>query len=292
MKHHIFILNPNAGFKRTESLKQLIAEKFGSAAVIRLTERAGHATEIAKEYAQSVIYAVGGDGTANEVMSGTVETDNTLCVIPEGSGNDFVKSLYAKIPQRQHKAKGVLNKVKDFYTRHIDCGRANDKYFMNIASVGFDAEVVRNSFKFKENPLLRKFSYILSLLYTIFHYDGVYLEGEIDGVPFAQKSLLFCLANGKYYGGGIKIAPEAVIDDGKLDAYLIESVSSLRFLSILPLLALGKHTGLKEVKHLRADKVTVRGRNLTLNLDGELSPSDEITFEVMPGGLKVLSPAL
>ncbi len=291
MKNHVFILNPNAGFKHTESLKQLILEKFGSSAIIRLTEKAGHATEIAKEYAHSVIYAVGGDGTANEVMSGTVETDNTLCVVPEGSGNDFVRSLYNNLPKSHHKAKGILNKVKEFCTRNVDCGRANDKYFMNIASVGFDAEVVRNSFRFKEKPLLRKISYILSLFYTIFHYDGVYLEGEIDGVPFAQKSLLFCLANGKYYGGGIKIAPEAVMDDGKLDAYLIESVSSLKFLSILPLLAIGKHTGLKQVKHIRADKVTVRGNGLTLNLDGELSPSDEITFEVMPGGLKILAPA-
>ena len=291
MNKHVFILNPQAGFKKTAQMKELILNTFGKLAEIRLTERAGHATEIAKEYENSVIYAVGGDGTANEVLCGTVGSTNTLCVIPQGSGNDFVRSLYAKIKQK-HNPKAILNRVKDFCKRQIDCGRANDSFFMNIASVGFDAEVVRNSEKFKDKPGLRKISYILSMLYTIFSFHGVDLEGEIDGVPFRQKSLLFCIANGKYYGGGIKIAPEAVIDDGKLDAYLIESVPAWLFLSILPLLAMGKHTKLKFVKHVRAEKIVIRGKDLTLNLDGELSPAPEARFEVLPGGLSVLSPTV
>ncbi|MBQ5743014.1 MAG: YegS/Rv2252/BmrU family lipid kinase, partial [Clostridia bacterium] len=223
MNKHVFILNPQAGFKETAQMKELIQKTFGKLAEIRLTERAGHATEIAKEYVNSIIYAVGGDGTANEVMCGTVGSSNTLCVIPQGSGNDFVRSLYTKITKK-HDPKTILKCVKDFCKRNIDCGKANESFFMNIASVGFDAEVVRNSEKFKDKPGLRKISYILSMLYTIFSFHGVDLEGEIDGIPFKQKSLLFCIANGKYYGGGIKIAPEAVIDDGKLDAYLIESV--------------------------------------------------------------------
>ena len=291
MKKHVFILNPQAGFKKTEQMKTLIQNSFGKLAEIRLTERAGHATEIAREYVGSVLYAVGGDGTANEVLCGTVGSDNTLCVIPQGSGNDFVRTLYAKV-KGKHDPKKILNKLKDFCQRKIDCGRANQSFFMNIASVGFDAEVVRNSERYKNNPLLRRFSYILSMFYTIFHYHGTDLEGEIDGVPFRQKSLLFCIANGKYYGGGIKIAPEAVIDDGKLDAYLIESVPAWVFLSVMPLLAVGKHTGLRFVKHVRAEKIVIRGKDLTLNLDGELSPAQEAIFEVLPGGLKILSPTV
>ena len=291
MNKHVFILNPQAGFKKTAQMKELIQKTFGKLAEIRLTERAGHATEIAKEYVNSIIYAVGGDGTANEVMCGTVGSSNTLCVIPQGSGNDFVRSLYTKITKK-HDPKTILKCVKDFCKRNIDCGKANESFFMNIASVGFDAEVVRNSEKFKDKPGLRKISYILSMLYTIFSFHGVDLEGEIDGVPFKQKSLLFCIANGKYYGGGIKIAPEAVIDDGKLDAYLIESVPAWLFLSILPLLAMGKHTKLKFVKHVRAEKIVIRGKDLTLNLDGELSPAPEARFEVLPRGLSVLSPTV
>ncbi|MBQ1272624.1 MAG: diacylglycerol kinase family lipid kinase [Clostridia bacterium] len=291
MNKHVFILNPQAGFKKTAQMKELIQKTFGKLAEIRLTERAGHATEIAKEYVNSIIYAVGGDGTANEVMCGTVGSSNTLCVIPQGSGNDFVRSLYTKITKK-HDPKTILKCVKDFCKRNIDCGKANESFFMNIASVGFDAEVVRNSEKFKDKPGLRKISYILSMLYTIFSFHGVDLEGEIDGIPFKQKSLLFCIANGKYYGGGIKIAPEAVIDDGKLDAYLIESVPAWLFLSILPLLAMGKHTKLKFVKHVRAEKIVIRGKDLTLNLDGELSPAPEARFEVLPRGLSVLSPTV
>lgn len=289
MNKQVFILNPQAGFKKTEEMKTLIRKIFGTLAEIRLTERAGHATEIAREYTGSTIYAVGGDGTANEVMCGTVGSTNTLCVIPQGSGNDFIRTLYAKVTGK-HNPKKILTKIKDFYRRNIDCGKANESFFMNIASVGFDAEVVRNSERYKNKPGLRKISYILSMFYTIFHYHGTDLEGEIDGVPFRQKSLLFCIANGKYYGGGIKIAPEAVIDDGKLDAYLIESVPAWLFLSVMPLLAVGKHTGLKFVKHVRAEKIVIRGKDLTLNLDGELSPTDEAKFEILQGGLTVLSP--
>ncbi len=291
MKKHVFILNPQAGFKKTEQMKSLIRKTFGKLAEIRLTERAGHATEIAREYSDATIYAVGGDGTANEVMCGTVGSSNTLCVIPQGSGNDFVRTLYAKI-SGEHSPQKILNQIKDFCQRKIDCGKANDRFFMNIASVGFDAEVVRNSERYKNNPCLRRISYILSMFYTIFHYHGTDLEGEIDGIPFRQKSLLFCIANGKYYGGGIKIAPEAILDDGKLDAYLIESVPAWVFLSVMPLLAVGKHTGLKFVKHVRAEKIVIRGKNLTLNLDGELSPTDEANFEVLKGGLTVLSPSV
>lgn len=291
MKKHVFILNPQAGFKKTEQMKSLIHKTFGKLAEIRLTERAGHATEIAREYSDSTIYAVGGDGTANEVLCGTVGSSNTLCVVPQGSGNDFVRTLYAKIGGRNNPEK-ILNKIKDFCQRKIDCGKANDRFFMNIASVGFDAEVVRNSERYKNKPWLRKISYILSMFYTIFHYHGTDLEGEIDGVPFRQKSLLFCIANGKYYGGGIKIAPEAILDDGKLDAYLIESVPAWVFLSVMPLLAVGKHTGLKFVKHVRAEKIVIRGKGLTLNLDGELSPTDEARFEVLKDGLTVLSPSV
>ncbi len=290
MNKHVFILNPQAGFKKTERMEALIRSTFGKLAEIRRTERAGHATAIAREYTGSTIYAVGGDGTANEVLCGTVGSGNALCVIPQGSGNDFVRTLYEKI-RGKHDPKVILSKIKDFSRRNIDCGRANDSFFMNIASVGFDAEVVRNSERYKNNPLLRRISYILSMFYTIFHYHGTDLEGEIDGVPFRQKSLLFCIANGKYYGGGIKIAPEASIDDGKLDAYLIESVSPWIFLSVLPLLAIGKHTGLKFIKHLRAEKIVIRGKNLTLNLDGELSCAEEANFEILKDGLTVLSPA-
>lgn len=290
MKKHVFILNPQAGFKRTEQLKTMILEKFGKLAEIRLTERAGHATQIAREYTGSTIYAVGGDGTANEVMCGTVGSDNTLCILPAGSGNDFVRSLYPKIAKSKRTAKEILQRLDSFLPRKIDCAKANESFFMNIASVGFDAEVVRNSERFENLPGLRKVSYILSMFYTIFHYHGTELECEIDGKYYKQKSLLCCIANGTYYGGGIKIAPEAKLDDGKLDAYLIESVSPWRFLSIMPHLALGKHTALRFVKHFRADKITLRGKDLTLNLDGELTPVQEAHFEVIPKGLTVLAP--
>ena len=290
MNRHIFILNPQAGFRKLEEWKTLITEKFGDRAEIRLTERAGHATEIAREYQGDTIYAVGGDGTINEVMCGLVGSDNTLCILPAGSGNDFVRTLYGALPKKKRTVKGILDCLDTLKPKTVDCSKADGSFFINIASVGFDAEVVRNSERYENIPGLRKISYILSIFYTIFHYEGVELECEIDGKPFRQKSLLLCVANGKYYGGGIKIAPEAEFDDGKLDTYLIESVGPWRFLSILPRILNGSHTKVRFVKHFKADKVTLRGKGLTLNLDGELSPTEETVFEIIPKGITVLAP--
>ena len=290
MQQHVFILNPKAGFQKLEEWKTLIAEKFGDKAVIRLTEYAGHATEIAKEYHDSVIYAVGGDGTVNEVMSGLVNTDNALCVLPAGSGNDFVRTLYKDIKKKHRTVKGILDRIDTLKPKKIDCGKVGDRYFINIASVGFDAEVVRNSERYENKPGLRKISYILAIFYTIFRFHGVDLECEINGEKFSQKSLLLCIANSNYYGGGVKVAPEAVMDDGKLDAYLIESVGPLRFLSVMPRLMAGTHTKLRFVKHLTTEKITFRGEGLTLNLDGELSPASEVTLEIIPDGITVLAP--
>ena len=290
MNRHVFILNPKAGFQKLEEWKALITEKFGDKAEIRLTERAGHATEIAKECSGDTVYAVGGDGTINEVMCGLAGSDNTLCVLPAGSGNDFVRTLYCDIPKKHRTVKGILQRLDTLKPKKIDCSAADNSFFINIASVGFDAEVVRNSERFENIPGLRKLSYILAIFYTIFHYKGVDLECEIDGKAFCQKSLLLCVANGKYYGGGVKVAPEAEFDDGKLDAYLIESVSSWQFLWAMPKLVAGTHTKLRFVQHFKADKITLRGKDLTLNLDGELSPTEETTFTVMPNGITVLAP--
>lgn len=286
----VFILNPKAGFQKTEEQKQFIGRIFGKEAEIRFTEYAGHATQIAKEYDGAVIYAVGGDGTANEVMCGTVGTNNPLCVVPAGSGNDFVRSLYTSIPQKKRTAEFIMERSKQMVPRAIDGAKVNDTYFMNIASFGFDAEVVRNSERYENIPGLRKLSYILSMFYTIFHYHGTELEVEADGKVFRQKALLCCVANGRYYGGGIQIAPEAVLDDGLLETYLVDAVSPWRFLSIVPKLARGKHTSTKYVHRISAKHIVIRGKDLTLNVDGELSPADEAEFQVLPGRLLVLAP--
>ena len=286
----VFILNPQAGFKKTEQLTQWIRQAFGDEAAIRLTEYPGHGTEIAREYENAVIYAVGGDGTANEVMCGTVGTDNPLCVVPAGSGNDFVRTVYAALPGKKRTPEYIIPASKEMEERRIDGAKVNDTYFMNIASVGFDAEVVRNAARYENKPGLRKISYILSMFYTIFHFHGVDLEVEADGEKYRQKALLCCVANCRYYGGGICIAPEADPADGLLETYLIESVSPLRFLSMMPKLARGKHTKVKFVKRISARHIIIRGEGLTLNVDGELSPVEQAEIRVLPGRLKILAP--
>lgn len=287
---NVFILNPNAGLKQTEKLSREIRTRFGPEAEILFTSAAGDATKLAKFRPDSTIFAVGGDGTVNEIANALAGTESTLCIIPAGSGNDFARTVYRGFPSRKRTPNGVFRAFDTLIPKRFDCGKVNGEIFDNIFSVGYDAEVVRNAQRYRKFPVLRRFSYILSVFYTIFHYHGTDLEAEIDGVIYRKKALLFCVANGEYYGGGIRIAPEAVPDDGLLDAYLIESVSPWRFLSVLPLLAIGKHTKTRYVQHFSAKSVTVRGKNLTLNIDGELTPGDEANIEVLPASLRILAP--
>lgn len=290
MKQHVFILNPQAGFRREKQLKEMILRQFGPDAEIRLTRGPGDAARIAGEYRNAILYAVGGDGTANEVMCGTVGTENTLCVVPAGSGNDFVRTLYRGLPVKEQTAERILREVPGMEEQKIDCGKINGTYFMNIASVGFDAQVVKNSERFENIPGLRKISYILSIFYTIFHYRGADLEVETDGRRFRQKALLCCIANGRYYGGGVRIAPEANLSDGVFQTYLVDSMHPLRFLTLLPKLLRGTHTKIPCVKRIPARKITIRGQDLLLNIDGELSRTDCVQIELLPSALKILVP--
>lgn len=283
---HLFVVNPAAGDENKSILERGIRELGFSDSEIRYTEKKAHAIDLAAQ-TDGTVYAVGGDGTIREVAEGVVRAGNLMCVLPAGSGNDFVRSLYPKTCSFPK----VLSAIPKMRESLIDYGETSHGVFVNIASVGFDAEVVRNSKRFQKIPFLRHISYILSIFYTIMSYRGMSMHVEIDGEVLDRDLLLLAVANGQYYGGGIRIAPDAELDDGLFDVYWIEKVSRLRFLTLLPHILDGSHVRLKQVRHFRARKIVFRSQTeFMLNLDGELLPTDHAEINVKPSALRILRP--
>jgi YegS/Rv2252/BmrU family lipid kinase len=233
---HLFIINPVAGKGKTVRLIPDITKYCSSrdySYEIVTTGYPGHATEIAKQKSDEEpcrIYSVGGDGTLNEVLNGMAGSGSSLAVIPGGSGNDFIKSIIGnRIPDN------ILTATIEGTEKLIDFARVNDKYFINISSVGFDAEVAYQTGHFKKLPLISgKLAYILGILSTIAICKNHHMELILDNEVVSGRSLLIAAGIGKYYGGGVFALPDAEIDDGLFDICHVEAFSRFNNTGLFP----------------------------------------------------------
>lgn len=294
--HHVFIINPIAGKGRAVQMIGAIKSRFKDfiqSYEISITEAPEHATEIAKKAASGGeavrIYSVGGDGTLNEIINGIAGFPNVeLGIIPCGSGNDVARYLYPVIDPLK-----LIRVLPVSTSRTVDLGRLNKKYFLNIASIGFDAEVVLNRRYFKRFPLVSgSMSYILAVLTTLIKCKKYNLKITLDNKkPIEKEFLLTIFANGSYYGGGMLAAPSAKMDDGIFDFYLVESLTRRRILRFFPLFMKGKHENMEEVELARGTKAIVESNNpFPVNIDGEISLETLISIDLLPKHIKVLIP--
>lgn len=294
--HHVFIINPIAGKGRAVQMIGAIKSRFKDfiqSYEISITEAPEHATEIANKAASGGeavrIYSVGGDGTLNEIVNGIAGFPNVeLGIIPCGSGNDVARYLYPVIDPLK-----LIRVLPASTSRTIDLGRLNKKYFLNIASIGFDAEVVLNRRYFKRFPLVSgSMSYILAVLTTLIKCKKYNLKITLDNKkPIEKEFLLTIFANGSYYGGGMLAAPSAKMDDGIFDFYLVESLTRRRILRFFPLFMKGKHENMEEVELARGTKAIVESNNpFPVNIDGEISLETLISIDLLPKHIKVLIP--
>ncbi|HHW48289.1 MAG TPA: diacylglycerol kinase family lipid kinase [Clostridiaceae bacterium] len=292
---HLFIINPVAGkgkaLKFIKEIKNLFVNS-GKKYLIKITEKPGHATEIAREYTRKGclrVYSVGGDGTLNEVVNGMVGSNSSLAIIPAGSGNDFIKSIVNSNMEPKDILVRAINGSK---VRLADLAKVNERYFINISSIGFDAEVVYNTNKIKKLPCIPgKLAYILGVLITLFKYNNYYLKVTIDGQYIETKSLLTAVANGRYYGGGMLPTPNAEIDDGQFDICLISEVNRFKIFRFLPRFIKGLHGNLKEVSFYRGKKITIEcDKDLAINIDGEVNKVRKASFEIIPKAISIVVP--
>lgn len=294
---YIFIINPTAGKGKVQSLfAEKVNEYFkenGGDYEIYYTSVAGDALKHSKKLAESGenlrIYACGGEGTAFEVLNGIYGYDNvSLGVVPCGSANDYVsyfshKEIFLDVPA-----------LVDGEEIEVDIIKSGDKYALNSCSMGMDAMVASHMSKFKKWPLVSgKMAYVLALLYTFFSKMGVNLKITIDDGKniIEQKSLFAVIANAPYYGGGFYPTPKAEPFDGKLDYSVISVVSRLKILSLMGAYRKGTHVGLNICKIGTCQKVEIiADRESPINMDGEITYSDKVSFEIIKKGVKLILP--
>ncbi|MBQ4435483.1 MAG: diacylglycerol kinase family lipid kinase [Clostridia bacterium] len=290
MNLHI-ICNPTSGnyTGRTTLQKVLeLLEIVGIHPVVHETKRQFQAIEFAKqavlEKADTVI-AIGGDGTLHEVALGLVNTGTALGIIPAGTGNDFVKTILS--PTDIQKA---LDLILNTAPKSVDTVWINDLLFINECGCGFDVMVLDFAEKAKKH-VKGILPYLYGVLKTIFHFKDIALTYSINDGPLQNKNILVLAAgNGRFIGGGIPIAPNAIVDDGLLDVLIVNGMSKLRMLSVLPGLLKGKIQTFPETSHQYAKKLHIEGTGLRINIDGEIVSMDSADIQVNPASLLVYRP--
>lgn len=275
---NIFIVNPISGkgktLKAVDRIKK-VCEEENLDYEIYFTEYPKDATKIARKYrfTKNIIYSVGGDGTLNEVLNGIVGTKNLLGVIPAGSGNDFYKTL---------------SKIDEEYPV-IDIGKVNDRYFINIISIGIDAEVANNVSLMKKRKVPINQIYNASLIYTFFKYKYKDIELSIDEKEQKKgKCTILTICNGQVYGGGYKIAPSAKLTDGYFDVYYVEKVNKPQLPSLINMLKQGIHEKHNKVHKSQATKIKFKcDKELVCNIDGEIMTAKKFNVKIIPNAITI-----
>ncbi|UCH94676.1 MAG: diacylglycerol kinase family lipid kinase [Candidatus Aminicenantes bacterium] len=305
-KVHV-IVNPLSARGKTgqrwNTIKEIIKHYFNEYKYI-FTERPKQATEIARDLLKDgfdLIIGVGGDGTLNEITNGYFQQDSqqavneeaALGIIPSGTGSDFVRHL--KIPRD---FKGSVEAIKNSGVKAIDVGKItfnfdsseaerSSAYFINVADFGLGAEVSRN---IAAVPSRKRgaFSYYLGLLSTIRTYKSKKVRVVIDDTEeISSRFLIGAVANGRIFGGGMIIAPEAEPDDGYFDLVLVENMGRFEVIKNSRLLYTGtldKHPKVT-IKRVRDIKVypAAEDEDNTVNIeyDGEIGKSIPAEFRII-----------
>jgi YegS/Rv2252/BmrU family lipid kinase len=251
----------------------------------------------AAEGGASLLVAVGGDGTINEVVNGVVSVPGTeLAILPRGTGGDFVRTL--GIPSKLEDAAQVALSGR---VQTIDAGRAvyrswrgeeETAYFANIASAGMSGAVAQRTNEASRAPLGGKAAYLWSTVAVFVRWRNAEITVTVDGERRSGPMFDVIVANCRYLAGGMKMVPDAEPDDGLLDVLLIGDVSKLDLVTTMPKIYRGTHLPHPKAELLRGAVVTVEtAEPLPVELDGEQPGTTPVRFEVVPGALRLRVPA-
>ena len=293
---HLFIVNPAAGkYDRTEELSKIVGKECGSRGLtyrIAVSQGPGDCARIAREAAQTGeeyrIYACGGDGTLNEVVSGVIGYENVaISCFCGGSGNDFVKIFDDPAAFRE------LPKLLDAEESTLDLIKCNDDYSLNITSVGLDARIGTQMAAYKRLPLVSgPMAYILSTVVNLFKRISERYIVEIDGETIDAEQTFVCACNGRFYGGGFNPVPEALPDDGMMDVLMVKKVNIFQVPGIIGKYKNGRYKELhKLVRHYKTKELTIKCFGPTpINLDGELRTAEEMHIRMADEKLRFFYP--
>ena len=249
------------------------------------TQYAGHATELARSYAEAgydAVVAVGGDGTINEVARGLRDTSTAMGILPMGSGNGLARHL--AIPMDIYQAVELLNHCE---TKRLDYGLANDQLFMSTCGAGFDAMVANSFAGSKQRGVISYLKIILRLVFT-YRPQSYHLTG--DQVDVSAKAFLITFANANQWGNAAQIAPKADLQDGLMDIMMMSPYALWGWLPLSVRLFRGNIDESPLMRTFRASRIVLHNdTTLPFHIDGDpIMMEGDVTIRIIKGGLCVL----
>ena len=312
MKLHI-IVNPAAGHGRSLALLPRLTDRFAEAGAeyeILQTTAPMDARVMARDACirgSGGIIGIGGDGTLQEVVAGMREAfpgeshiPTPLGILPCGSGNDF--ALTFTNGKKNESFDSCADNIINGKMNLLDLIRVNgnlkcqasgqvitESMCLNIANIGLDARIVQNAAALKKR--FGKHAYLAAAYKSIARHKNVPLRVETDGGVIEGDFTLIAVCNGQYYGGGLRISPEARLDDGLITVCLIDGIGRLKTMVLFPSILFEKHTRLKFVRYKTCKRLTVNVRDgEVLCVDGNLYDcSGSVSFALMPAAIKLFT---
>lgn len=274
MRKILFIINPVAGNGQGKVLIRNIntyMDNENLQYLIKISNKLGNITELAKwgsreNYTDIVV--VGGDGSLVEAMNGIdLEKEIRLGVIPAGTGNDFARML--NVDKDYIEALKIIIRGE---TKSVDIGIANSTKFINVCCCGIDGEIIMDTDRIK-NKITGSTAYLLSTIKNLATYRAKKVIVNIDGMVLTREVILIAIGNGQYVGGGMKVTPGAVIDDGQFEICIINKLNKIKLLALFPSIFKGTHVEIKPVVEIYKGKKieiqTIEDR-LMVNADGNI----------------------
>lgn len=290
-------INPQAGFGKRRQVGKSVVERLRSAGhevdvVCRANKVELEASvTLAMQSGPDALVVVGGDGMVNLGANLVAGTGVPLGIVPTGTGNDMARGL--GIPHADTDAAiSLLLELLQGPARVIDAVRVTDASgstttFACVLSAGFDAIVNERANQMRW-PRGRS-RYNVALLRELARLRPIDYRLVLDGVGLDTRGLLVAVANNSSFGGGMRVAPHAQLDDGLLDVLVVRPLSRMAFLRIFPRVFAGTHVGHPQVTIHRARRVSVEADGVVAYADGERLGALPVEIEVLPGALRVLA---
>jgi diacylglycerol kinase (ATP) len=294
----VFLVNPassNGSTGRKWPVLARRAAELGLRGDALMSERPGHLSELTAEAVRAgatQLVVVGGDGTVYEVVNGLLAAgggDVELAVLSRGTGTDFARSL--GLPRKFDEDIRVALHGR---VRTIDAGRATfhhgEAWFANFAGAGISGAIARDA-NASSKALGGKASFMVSTVKIFARWKSAGVEAVVGGEARQGQMFEIVAMNGPYAAGGMKIAPEAAMDDGLLDTVLFGDVTKLDFLTTFPKIYSGRHLAHPKIELVRGASVSIEADPpLPVVLDGEQPGTTPARFEIVPGALRVRVP--
>lgn len=274
---HIFLVNSFSLKNKTTSMVKAIEAVCREEKIdydIEINNSYLSTEDILDKYSEdkNIIIAIGGDGTINRVLNGIVNTNNILGYIPYGTGNDFYRT-------NKELLKDGINK--------IDLVKINEKYFINIACFGIDADIAnQEELKFKFIPEKQKYN--IGLVRNFLTYRSKHFEVDINDKTIEDDFTTIAVCNARYYGGGYRVSPNSKVNDGLLEVVLVRKTNKANMARLITSMKEAKHLLSNKVDVIQTDKLTIKSpKKVGSNIDGEKYVSDSFDIELIKDGIDI-----